>query len=96
MTNKEKIIEILKTINDPELFIDVYKLGLIYNVNIENEKVDITMTLTTPMCPFGPQLIEQIKTQVGSLEGVKEVNIDLVFEPAWQPSEEIKMELGIE
>jgi len=94
--NKEKIIEVLKTVVDPELFIDIYKLGLIYNIDIVDGKVNITMTLTSPMCPFGPQLIEEVKDKVEKLDGVNDVNIELVFEPVWQPSDELKLELGVE
>ena len=94
--DKKRVIEILKTINDPELFIDIYTLGLIYNIDITDNNINIDMTLTSPMCPFGPQLIENVKSKLSEAGGIKTVNVELVFEPAWQPSEEIKMELGIE
>ena len=94
--NKEKVIEILKTVHDPELFIDIYRLGLIYNIDIIDNIVNIKMTLTSPMCPFGPQILDNVKSKLQAIEGVKDVNIELVFEPLWQPSEEIKAELGVE
>jgi len=93
---KDKIIEALKQVYDPELNLDVYKLGLIYDININADKVSIVMTLTSPMCPFGDMLINNVKDNIGKVEGVKEVNVDLVFEPLWQPSDELKLELGIE
>ena len=82
---KDKIIEALKQVYDPELNLDVYKLGLIYDININADKVSIVMTLTSPMCPFGDMLINNVKDNIGKVEGVKEVNVDLVFEPLWQP-----------
>ena len=71
-------------------------LGLIYDVQINEENVNIKMTLTTPACPFGPQLMYEIKEKVMEIKEVKNVNIDLVFEPSWKPTEEIKQMLGVE
>ena len=95
MVEKEKIIEALKNCIDPEIRLDIYTLGLIYDIKIKNDKVLIIMTLTSPMCPYGPMLIDDVKLRTGAVEGVKEVNVDLTFEPVWQPSEEVKLMLGV-
>lgn len=94
---REKIIEALKMVEDPELFLDIWFLGLIYNIGIEEEagKVKIEMTFTSPMCPVGPALVEQVKEKVGAVDGVKEVEVDVVFSPPWQPSEDVKLTLGL-
>ncbi len=93
--NKDKIIELLKTINDPEIGIDIYSLGLIYDVKLENNNIKVLMTLTTPMCPYGPQLISEVNDKLKALESIKEVEVELTFEPLWKPSEEIKASLGL-
>ncbi len=95
MPNKEELIELLKTCFDPELQIDVWTLGLIYDLRLEAATVNVKMTLTTPFCPYGPQLLEEVEGKLMQAEGVKKVNIDLVFDPAWQPSEELRAMLGI-
>ncbi|MBI5391995.1 metal-sulfur cluster assembly factor [Candidatus Woesearchaeota archaeon] len=95
MISKEQVIQALKQCEDPELQIDVYTLGLIYDIRCSEEKVDIKMTLTSPMCPYGPWLLNEVETNVKEITNAKEVKIDLVFEPLWQPSEEIKLLLGI-
>jgi len=96
---KEKIIETLKTIHDPEISVNVYDLGLIYAVNIDfANNVSIDMTLTSPGCPVGSLLVKQVKRYVKKLEGVNEVEVNLVFDPPWDPqsmSEEAKLELGV-
>lgn len=93
---KEKAVEAIKTVQDPELFLDIWFLGLIYRLDVlEGGSVDIDMTFTSPMCPAGPQLIEEVKGKVGLVEGVKEVKVNLVFRPAWQPSDEVKALLGL-
>jgi metal-sulfur cluster biosynthetic enzyme len=91
---EEDAIEVLKKIEDPELKLDLYTLGLIYEIDIkENNNVDIKMTFTSPMCPFGPILLEQVQA---GLKGVGfEPNVEIVFEPPWQPSEDVKMMLGL-
>ncbi|MCB0332220.1 MAG: metal-sulfur cluster assembly factor [Bdellovibrionales bacterium] len=97
MTTKEEVIEILKTIEDPDLFLDIWFLGLIYGIDINDEerKVSIEMTFTTPLCPAGPMLIEQVKDQVGLLPEIDEVEVNIVFNPPWQPSEDVKAMLGM-
>lgn len=100
MIEKEAIIEELKQVLDPELNINIVDLGLIYNIAINQEKgkVDIQMTLTTPGCPLSFVFEEWIPEAVKKVEGVKEVFIDLVWEPAWSPdkiSDDTKEMMGI-
>ncbi|MFA4886918.1 MAG: metal-sulfur cluster assembly factor [Candidatus Nanoarchaeia archaeon] len=95
MISNEQIVEALKKVVDPELGIDIYTLGLIYGITPDPEKPIIQLTLTSPMCPYGPQVISDVKQKVGALPGVKEVIVDLTFEPPWQPSEDVKLMLGI-
>jgi len=95
MEDKEKIIEALKEVMDPELGLDVWTLGLIYEVDVKDDKsVDIKMTLTSPMCPYAPQLISGIETGVQE-KGFSKPTIDVVFDPVWKPSEEVKQLLGL-
>ena len=92
---KEQVIDVLKNVEDPELFIDIWFLGLIYEIDIDAGKVAITMTFTTPMCPAGPMLTEEVRTKVNELPGVEEVEVNVVFEPAWKPSDDVKAMLGM-
>lgn len=95
---EEKIVKMLKTVFDPEIPVNVYDLGLIYNVDITDcSQVKIDMTLTAPNCPAADFIIEDIRIKVESIEGVKGVDINLVFEPEWHQdmmTEEAKLELG--
>lgn len=88
----------LKTVYDPEIPVNIYDLGLIYRIDISDEGVCcIDMTLTAPSCPASDFLMEDIRQKVGTVEGIKEVNVNLVFEPEWTKdmmSEEAKLELG--
>lgn len=95
MPTKEDAIEVLKKINDPEIGIDVYTLELIYDVKVENGKAKILMTLTTPMCPYGPMLIEEIKAKISDIKGIKNVEVEVTFDPPWQPSEQLRATLGV-
>ena len=95
MVTKEQIEEMLKTCVDPEIHIDIVTLGLVYNVNIKNNNVEIVMTLTTPFCPYGPMLIEEVKAKVKAIKGVKDVEVHITFDPPWKPTEEIKAMLGL-
>ena len=97
---KDKIIEALKTIEDPELFLDIWFLGLIYNIGIDDAdpagaEVAIDMTFTSPMCPAGPELRHAVVTKVGELEGVQKVSVNITFQPPWEPSDEVKGLLGM-
>ena len=95
----ENIIVTLKTIFDPEIPVDIYELGLIYDVQISEEgMVKVIMTLTTPNCPVAESLPQEVKDKIKAMEQVKEVELELTFEPAWNKdmmSEEAKFELGI-
>lgn len=99
MVNEKAILEKLKQVKDPEVGLNIVDMGLIYDVNIEGERVDITMTLTSPGCPFGPQILNGAETAPLELEGVSEVMAHLVWSPPWNPetmmSEEGKDSLGI-
>ncbi len=96
MVTKEEIIEILKTCFDPEIQIDVWTLGLVYDINIKkNKDVDIVMTFTTPMCPYGPVLLDDVYKKVSSIKGIGKVKIDLTFDPMWKPSDELRAMLGL-
>ena len=89
----------LKTVFDPEIPVDVYSLGLIYKIDIDDDaNVSIDMTLTAPNCPMADFLFEDIRQKVESIEGVKSVNVQLVYEPEWDQSmmtEEAKLEVGM-
>ena len=89
----------LKTVFDPEIPVDVYSLGLIYKIDIDDDaNVSIDMTLTAPNCPMADFLFEDIRQKVESIEGVKSVNVQLVYEPEWDQSmmtEEAQLELGM-
>ena len=95
---EELIVKMLKTVYDPEIPVNIYDLGLIYDVDIDEEKnVTIMMTLTAPACPMADFIMEDVKMKVESVEGVKSVVVNLVFEPEWDKdmmSEEAKLELG--
>lgn len=91
--NKEQVIEKLKEIVDPELGIDIYTLGLIYDIKINNKNIYIKMTFTTPFCPYGPMILGEIKENLKDKNN--EVNIDVVFEPIWEPSDDVKEMLGL-
>ena len=97
MFTEEDITEALSNVIDPELGLDFVELGLVYDVAIDGSKVDITFTLTTPACPIGPQVTEQMKEFVGEIDGVEEVIPTMVFTPPWTPekmSEDAKFALG--
>jgi FeS assembly SUF system protein len=93
-----RIVEVLKTVYDPEIPVNVYDLGLIYDVNVDdNNSVIITMTLTAPNCPLADVILNDVKHSVEKIEDVKSVKINLVFEPRWSKdmmSEEALLELG--
>lgn len=93
-----KIIETLKTVYDPEMPADIYELGLVYDINInDNAFVNIKMTLTAPGCPVAGEIIMEVDNKLRNIEGVSDVNVMLTFDPAWtrdRMSEEAKLELG--
>jgi metal-sulfur cluster biosynthetic enzyme len=92
---KEQVIEVLKTVEDPELFLDIWFLGLIYDIAIDEGRVIIDMTFTSPMCPAGPQLKHEVQTKVGAIPGVKEAIVQIPLNPPWEASEEVKGMLGM-
>ncbi|MFN8362614.1 MAG: SUF system Fe-S cluster assembly protein [Cloacibacterium normanense] len=95
----ENIIKALKTVFDPEIPVDIYELGLVYDVQIsEDGDVKVVMTLTTPNCPVAESLPQEVKEKVAAVENVKSVDLEFTFEPSWNKdmmSEEAKFELGI-
>ena len=95
---KDEVIEALRKVVDPEIHHNIYDLGLVYNVELEQDQVDVEMTLTSPACPYGPMILHDVKESVKSL-GVGEVNIEVVWDPPWGPekmADEIKLELGFD
>lgn len=93
---KEEVIELIKSIIDPELFIDIWTLGLIYHVEIkEDNQVYIRMTFTSMACPAGPQLVSEVKDKITTIPEVKDVEVEVVFDPPWEPSEDLKAMMGI-
>lgn len=95
---EERIVDVLKTVYDPEIPIDIYELGMIYKIDVKDDgSVDIDMTFTAPNCPAADFILEDVRTKVESVEGISSANINLVFEPAWDQSmmsEEARLELG--
>lgn len=95
----EKIVEKLKTVYDPEIPVDVYELGLIYDIQISTDgDVEILMTLTTPNCPVAETLPMEVEEKITAIDEVKEVNVKITFEPTWDKdmmSEEAKFNLGL-
>ena len=96
---KSKVIEEIKKIYDPEIPINIYELGLIYKLEVdEKNKVDLDMTLTSPNCPVAESLPNQVKESIKKVKGVSEVNLNLVWEPPWSKdrmSEAAKLELNL-
>jgi len=92
---KDKVIEALKKVLDPEIMLDVYTLGLIYKVEEKNGEVRVLMTLTTPLCPYGDQLVKDVKKAVEGVKGVRKAKVELTFTPRWEPSEELRALLGV-
>ncbi len=100
LISPEQIMEALEPVQDPELRMSIVDLGLIYDVDIDEDgMLDVVLTLTTPACPLGPLLIGQIQDTLMDLPGVKDVNVEITFTPPWDPrtmaSDEVKMQLGI-
>ena len=97
---EERIVDVLKTVYDPEIPVNIYDLGLIYKIDVkDNYDVDIDMTFTAPSCPAADFILEDVRQKVDSLEGVKNAVVNLVFEPAWEQrmmTEEGRVELGFE
>ena len=97
---EERIVDVLKTVYDPDIPVNIYDLGLIYRVEVNDEGiVDIDMTFTAPSCPAADFILEDVRQKVDTIEGVKSANVNLVFEPEWDKSmmtEEARVELGFD
>jgi len=95
---EERIVDVLKTVYDPEIPVDVYNLGLIYRIELgEDGALEVDMTLTAPNCPAADFIVEDVRLKLVGVEGVTDVRVNLVFEPEWDKdmmSEEAKLELG--
>ncbi|MDY4621153.1 MAG: iron-sulfur cluster assembly protein [Prevotellamassilia sp.] len=95
---EERIVEVLKTVYDPEIPVDVYNLGLIYRIDLHDDTtLDVDMTLTAPNCPAADFIVEDVRLKLDGVPGVSEAKVNLVFEPEWDKdmmSEEAKLELG--
>jgi len=98
LSTEENIVRMLKTVYDPEIPVNIYDLGLIYNIDVqENGHLEIEMTLTAPNCPAVDFIVEDVRMKTGSVEGIESVDVNIVFEPAWDRtmmSEEAQLELG--
>ncbi len=98
MDLKEKVISEIKKIYDPEIPVNIYELGLIYDITIEDKDVQVKMTLTTPNCPVAESLPKEVKDSIMGLDEVNNVNLDLVWDPPWNKSmmsEAAKLELNL-
>ena len=97
---EERIVDVLKTVYDPEIPVNIYDLGLIYKIDVTDDgNVDLDMTFTAPSCPAADFILEDVRQKVDSLDGVKSSNVNLVFEPVWDQSmmtEEARVELGFD
>jgi metal-sulfur cluster biosynthetic enzyme len=97
--SRDQVWEALSQVMDPELHMNIVSLGLVYGVEIRGGDVDVEITLTSPGCPYGPQLLYAVEQTVRTVDGVKEVSLNVVWEPPWGPdkmSEEARLELGLE
>jgi FeS assembly SUF system protein len=97
---EDKIVEMLKTVYDPEIPVNVYDLGLIYRIELSDDltQLDVDMTMTAPSCPMADFIVEDVRQKLESIEGLTSVNVNLVFEPEWTQdmmTEEAKLELGM-
>lgn len=97
---EERIVDVLKTVYDPEIPVDIWNLGMIYKIDVKDDhSVDLDMTFTAPSCPAADFILEDVRSKVESVDGVKATNVNLVFEPAWDQSmmsEEARVELGFD
>lgn len=98
-TLEKSLVDVLKTIYDPEIPVDIYELGLIYEINVDDDlNVKIVMTLTSPNCPVAESLPQEVKDKVAAVESVKAAEVEITFEPSWERammSEEAQLELGM-
>ncbi|MBQ9285198.1 MAG: DUF59 domain-containing protein [Bacteroidaceae bacterium] len=97
---EEKVVDLLKTVYDPEIPVNVYDLGLIYRIEVSDDlkQLEVDMTMTAPSCPMADFILEDVRQKLESIEGIDSVSVNLVFEPEWDKdmmSEEAKLELGM-
>jgi len=96
----DDVVEVLTNVYDPELQMNIVALGLVYGVDVKDgNRVTVRMTLTFPGCPYGPELVHEVESTVSMIRGVKDVIVDVVWEPPWSPdkmSEEARLELGLD
>jgi len=98
MVNKEDVMKALRKCYDPEIGVNLVDLGLIYDVKVDGDKVHIKMTLTSPGCPMHSFLVQDVQDKVKNIKGVKEVKVDLVWDPPWTPErmiKDVKKKLGL-
>ena len=97
---EERIVDVLKTVYDPEIPVNIYDLGMIYKIDLKDDgTLNVDMTFTAPSCPAADYILEDVRSKLDSVDGVKTANVNLVFEPAWDQSmmsEEARVELGFE
>ena len=97
---EERIVDVLKTVYDPEIPVNIYDLGMIYKIDLHDDgTLNVDMTFTAPSCPAADYILEDVRSKLDSVDGVKTANVNLVFEPAWDQSmmsEEARVELGFE
>ena len=95
---EERIVEVLKTVYDPEIPVNIYDLGLVYKIDLKDDgTLDVDMTLTAPNCPMGDYIMEEVRQKLEGIEDVKQANVNLVFDPVWDQSmmsDEAKVDLG--
>jgi metal-sulfur cluster biosynthetic enzyme len=99
MATKDDVIEGLREVYDPELHYNIWDLGLVYDIDVQDGDVKLVMTLTTPACPIGPMVTEQIEETIGLLPGIRNVDIEWTFDPPWSPermSDEARADLGLD
>lgn len=99
-TLEERIVDMLKTVYDPEIPVNIFDLGMIYKIDVKDDAtVELDMTFTAPNCPAADFILEDVRTKIESVEGIRAANVNLVFEPAWDQSmmtEEARVELGFD
>jgi FeS assembly SUF system protein len=98
LSTEEKIVSVLKTVFDPEIPVNIYDLGLIYRIEVNDGVVEVDMTLTAPNCPAADFIAEDVKQKIEGIEGVKSAKVNVVFEPEWtqdRMTDEAKLELGL-
>ena len=99
-TLEERIVDVLKTVYDPEIPVNIFDLGMIYKIDVKDDAtVELDMTFTAPNCPAADFILEDVRTKIESVEGIRAANVNLVFEPAWDQSmmtEEARVVLGVD